>query len=711
LESENVSRETLEALEHLTPIDNIIDYLREAPTVKKRENKQTIELFNVACAFDIETTSFYVGETKQATMYLWQFAVNDMVCVGRTWEEWITLSVRIQETLNLSPERRLVIYVHNLSYEFQFMCKLFNWTKVFAIDSRKPVYAINSLGLEYRCSYLLSGYSLAKLAENLTTSDIRKLVGDLDYTLPRHSETPLTATELSYGINDVLIVTAYINEKISQDGGIHKMCITKTGYVRKFIKKNCYSKKNYKYYRGLMEYLTLRKEEYYMLKRAFQGGFTHANAYYSGKSIGTAETDDIKVSEGVTSYDFTSSYPAVFISEKFPMSQGRFQRIHSIKELEELIPHYCMVFDVRFTNINQKVDYESYISYSHCSKAIDPIINNGRIYSAKQITTTITEVDYHIIKAMYNYDKIEIGRCICYKKGYLPKPIIESILTLYRDKTQLKDVAGKEVEYLASKELLNACFGMMVTDIVRDENIFDEEWITKHPDPATVDELIDQYNNSHNRTLFYPWGIYCTAYARRNLFTGIMECKNDYIYSDTDSIKIINPEAHKPYIEKYNRIITRKIQVMCDTLKIDYSMTCPKTIEGKSKPLGVWDYDGHFQQFKTLGAKRYIYQYDNLKWNLTVSGVNKKSAIPYLYEKYGDRIIDKFADGLHIPEEATGKLLHTYIDTPCDGILRDYLGNLHEYHEKSFIHLEGTTYDLGISNIYNAFLNRRTLEK
>ena len=46
---------------------------------------------------------------------------------------------------------------------------------------------------------------------------------------------------------------------------------------------------------------------------------------------------------------------------------------------------------------------------------------------------------------------------------------------------------------------------------------------------------------------------------------------------------------------------------MCAFYGFDYEKDlCPKTIEGETKPLGVWDYDGHYDEFKSLGAKRYI---------------------------------------------------------------------------------------------------------
>ena len=47
---------------------------------------------------------------------------------------------------------------------------------------------------------------------------------------------------------------------------------------------------------------------------------------------------------------------------------------------------------------------------------------------------------------------------------------------MYEDKTKLKGVDGKEIEYLVSKNMINAAFGMMVTAIVRDEFDYDEEW-------------------------------------------------------------------------------------------------------------------------------------------------------------------------------------------------------------------------------------------
>ena len=149
-------------------------------TGEKLRSKKKIKYYDTPCSFDIETTSFIdVYGNKCAIMYEWTLGINGLVIIGRTWQELENVFYIINDFLSLSKDKILVIYIHNLSYEFQFICKRYTWSKVFAVDNRKPVYAIMlDYGIELRCSYLLSGYNLAKLAENLTIVNIAKLVGD-----------------------------------------------------------------------------------------------------------------------------------------------------------------------------------------------------------------------------------------------------------------------------------------------------------------------------------------------------------------------------------------------------------------------------------------------------------------------------------------------------------------------------------------------------
>ena len=204
--------------------------------------------YNIPAAFDIETSSFYSHDVKCAITYEWTFGIGfisngefrRLKTYGRTWEQFEIFIDAVSKILALHSNRRLVVYVHNLPYEWQFMRKHFRWTKVFFIDQRKPVYAINSLGVEFRCSLKLSGKSLAKTAKDLIKYEAKKMVGDLDYSLIRTPETPLTRVELGYCEADVEVILCYIQEKIEQEGDITRIPLTKTGYVRRYCKAACF---------------------------------------------------------------------------------------------------------------------------------------------------------------------------------------------------------------------------------------------------------------------------------------------------------------------------------------------------------------------------------------------------------------------------------------------------------------------------------------
>lgn len=694
-------------------------------------NSKGEHFYNVPCSFDIETTSFYRDEDgtaydyeqaqrlmqkrkikleKAAIMYVWQFGINGRVIVGRTWDEFTEMCDVIADTLQLGEKRRLICYVHNLSYEFQFIRNWFDWAKVFSIDLRKPIYAITSRFIEFRCSYLLSGYSLAKLGEQLVKYKCEKKTGDLDYSLLRHRQTPLTNAEIGYCINDIKVVMCYIQERIEEVKHICNLPLTKTGFVRKYCRKHCLRTKNEEGktvpnwdYVNLMQELQITSlDEFRMLQRAFAGGFTHANAIY---------TDEI--TPEVDSYDFTSSYPYVMVAEQYPMSKGVCIQVKSMKQFEFLISKYCCVFDIEFNNIFTSETQDNPISASKCFIKQNVVENNGRVAAAKQISLTITDIDFHIIKNFYHWESMRVGTMYCYKRGYLPTEFVKAILHLYEKKTTLKGVDGMEVEYLNSKEMLNSCYGMCVTNPLRDEFVYNGDWDTEHMTPEQQSNLLYTYNSSKNRFLFYPWGIFVTAYARRNLFTGIYEAKDDYIYSDTDSIKLMQGDQHKAYFDTYNKQAEQKLRKACKFHGIPFEMCQPKTIKGVKKLLGVWDYEGRYTRFKTLGAKRYMVEQENaLKTggksypvSLTVSGVNKKCAIPYLMEKYGQNgIFDAFTNYLDLPPKATGKNIHTYIDYGITGSIFDYLGNECDYNEKSGVHLEPTGYSLSLSVIYLNYL-------
>jgi len=679
------------------------NYFKELAISTIKTNKK-ITFYDIESSLDIETTSTYVnGDEKIAFMYIWMFGIgldND-VFYGRTWEQLETFLNNVNQQLELTESLRLVTYVHNLGYEFQFMRKNFNWLNVFAVDDRKPIKALCDLGIEFRDSYILSGFSLENTAKNLTKYKVKKMVGDLDYSLIRHSLTSLTDIELKYCENDVLVVLAYIKEQIEMYKNVSKIPLTNTGRVRDYVRKSCYysssnhrksDKGKYIKYRKIMGDLTLELDVYKQLKRSFMGGFTHSSKDKTNLVL-----------KGVDSIDLVSSYPTVMLSDKYPMSRPKKVSVSSVEELKKLFYNNCVVFDLRLKGVKNKIGYESYLSESKCFNTVKAVVNNGRIFEADELVTTITDVDFSIIEAVYSWDSIEVSNVLAFRCGYLPKPIIESILKLYGDKTMLKDVKGSEVEYLLSKGMLNSVYGMCVTDFIKDDHVYDETWTVE---PVNAREKIQDYNKSKSRFLYYPWGIWVTAYARRNLWSAIINIGDDYIYSDTDSVKMLNYGKHKKYINDYNKHVMYKLEKMMRFYKLDVDMLKPKTINGKVKPLGVWEHEGHYTKFKTLGAKRYLIE-ENNNFFLTVAGLSKKNGIEHIKQvnnNDSDKIFKSFDDELYIPKEKTGKMTHTYLDVENQAMIKDYQNNYLHVKTLSSTHLDKCDFTLSISLLYKQFL-------
>lgn len=702
---------------------------------------------NISAGFDIESTSFYDESNppnKVAIMYHWQIGIDGIVTSGRAWPDYQKLLSAINQQFGLSwKSERLVIYVHNLPYEFQFMRKWFDWSDVFMLDNRKIVRCTTG-PFEYRCSLKLAGgRSLKSVGDNLNKYIIRKMAGDLDYSLIRHSKTPLTEKELKYCENDVRVVMSYIQEKIETDGDITKIPLTNTGYVRRFVKEKMFETRVET--SKLMKTLTMTPQEFLDLRQAFQGGFVHGNVKYIGKTV-----------KHVMSMDISSSYPAVILLKKFPMSKlHTLDKIDNEKQLQYLLKNKCCLFTVKLTTLTPKVLYANPIASSKVVKGTlkGATINNGKVVSADELTITITEQDFFTIDEFYSFESIEIIRFGYYDVGYLPKNIHEAVGTMYKGKTELKGVEGSELEYMVLKNMLNSNYGMMVMNPIRDEYYYVpqesdsvKEWtdedgsarrrITKNgyakQNPNLI-EAIEAYNTDKNRFLFYPWGVWITAYARRNLFKAIKAVGEDFVYCDTDSVKFMNPESHTEWFEEYNREILEGIKLAQKYTKLDGSYYMPK-----GKTIGIFDFDGLYRRFRTLGAKRYFVEYENKKHKFykvkgkryipidgnalkeltvnvqktrlafadnfaaTVSGMRKANCRDYLVETGSP--FDSFTSDLTVPATKSGRNLLTYIDEPRYGEVVDYLGNRAPYMELSGIHMESMGYEFSQSKDFERYI-------
>ena len=153
-------------------LEDVLDHLGELPTCWKGKK----HYYDIPASFDIETTNYVENGVKKACMYTWSFCICGWCVTGRTWEEWLECLDILHKRLDTNDQKILIIYVHNLDFEFQWMRKWLEWEAVFALDQRRPCYARTKTGIEFRCSYILSGASLEYVGNNLQKYQIRKLL-------------------------------------------------------------------------------------------------------------------------------------------------------------------------------------------------------------------------------------------------------------------------------------------------------------------------------------------------------------------------------------------------------------------------------------------------------------------------------------------------------------------------------------------------------
>ena len=662
---------------------------------KKKNGKSPITKYcNSIMTFDIEVSSAWLehgkvipyrkGESADywnnlqplALCYIWQFSCDGVVYYGRELRDFLKVLD------DLPHDVEIIIWVHNLSYEFHFLTNILTWDSVFARSSHKPIKAKSKEypNIEFRCTYMLTRLSLATWGEQL---GVAKMVGDLDYDKLRTPLTKLTDKELKYCEMDCLVVEAGIKSYLKKYKKQRFIPMTQTGTVRQEVKEILMSDEEY--VKKIKRLVPKSPEEYKRLQTVFAGGYTHANRYWSGQTI-----------EGhIEHYDFASSYPTVMVAEKYPMTPWLY--LGSEMPNEDSFEDYAYILVLKFSQL-KSLSLNTYIQASKVN-AKNMKLDNGRVRSADELTITITEQDYITIKNNYEWESLEVIKSYRSKKEYLPKPFVEYILELYANKTELKDVEGKEELYMQSKQYINSMFGMCVTAIVQAEvELVGDDWIVKPLTRDFVQHKLEQLSQNNPREkryfLSYSWGCWVTAYARRNLWKCIESCDHDVLYCDTDSIFVLG----KHDFSWYNDEITKKLEIACKKQNLDFNKTRPKTPKGKEKPLGIFDSEDSCIEFKTLGAKRYVERREgDGKLHLTVSGINK-GAVELLNDD-----IDNFEDGFNFDKDAdcVTKKLSTYIvDMPIvkwnDGYISTYTHG---------INLRRTGYELSMTDEYKKLIS------
>lgn len=243
---------------------------------------------NTIYTFDIESTSYIKLHNKiynmlkydeltedekeecekKCLMYIWTLSIDEEVFYGRTWEEFYNFLELID---NRDREVKKIIFVHNLSFEFQFLKSYFNIKDVFARKAHKVIKCmLEDFNIEFRCSYMMSNCALDKLTE-LYKLPVKKLKGNLDYNKIRTPITRMTNEELAYCENDCLVVYYYILEELKTYERVDKIPITSTGHVRKELRDIVMN--DYSYRNKVRKSINVDPHVYNLLIDCFAGRF------------------------------------------------------------------------------------------------------------------------------------------------------------------------------------------------------------------------------------------------------------------------------------------------------------------------------------------------------------------------------------------------------------------------------------------------------
>lgn len=661
----------------VTPEQFPLEWLYNRPLVKRKQGnqrtKKRVKYKDIITAFDIETTRLI--DIEQSVMYVWQWQFDeDYTVVGRTWEQFAAFQRKIAKILDDSV---LVVFVHNLSYEFQFLRGIYQFSpdEVFAIKSRK-VLKCNMHGcFEFRCSYIHSNMNLDTYTKKMGVKH-KKLTGTFDYEKIRYPWTKLSNDELAYCVHDVQGLVEAIKIEMEHDGdNLYTFPLTSTGYVRRDAKK---AMSNVSF--GFVKNQLPDYEIYKMLREAFRGGNTHANRYYANYTL-----------HNVHSADRSSSYPDVMCNCKFPISE--FYRLGDLpyKDVVKLIErrNKALIMRVAITGIYlTRIDWGCpYLSISKCRHIENALEDNGRILSADYLETTLTDIDLRIVLQEYSFTDIRFFDVASSRYGYLPSPLISTICQYYHYKTELKNVPGQELLYMKSKNKLNSLYGMCAQDPVKQSILFiNNDFQEQNEEEAKL--LLE-----HNKKAFlaYQWGVWVTAWARYRLEEGIILAHGDienpnspqFVYCDTDSVKYLGDID----LTVFNR------QRITDSKRSGAYATDPA---GITHYMGVYEKEHDMCEFRTMGAKKYVYrETPKDKLICTIAGVSKSLGGKEL-ESHGG--ITAFHEGFTF-EEAGG--LEAVYNDDIDKVI-DIDG--HSLKITSNVVLKPSTYTLGLSADYKRLL-------
>lgn len=583
------------------------------PMLTFKDLQRNHKMVKYATDFAVLDTETSHTDLITGWVYQWAFKLKKTYIYGRKPEEFIELLIRMAERYQLSTDKRLIIYLHNASYDLQYLkhyLKGYDPAAQFLAIDAHSILICDVLGFRILCSYKLTNLSLAALSENYASNYV-KAVGEIDYSIVRYQDSNLTDQDWFYMFSDVAAQYDGICGYLKAMGYKYafQAPFTSTGFVRTACRKAALKDKKW---RDKFTTSALDLEQYNLCRWAFMGGVCIASFMYSGKTVR---------GRNLRHKDFTSSYPARQMLDYFPEgAPSWYGDVDDRDELEELLNTYCCIFVLTLKEVHIKTGVTApCIPSSKCVGLREPVRLNGKIVYAKELSIAVTELDFKWIRKQYTADEMKVSKMLIFKRGTVPDWLRSEVFEYFKNKCTLKD--SNELLYNKSKAFLNAIYGMTATQILRPEYEMTDDGdfhIKEYENKEESDESrLKKYYRSYNSFMPYQYACYTTAWARDALFTMIESVGYDkFLYCDTDSVFYIETKKNAERMKEYadycrNRAISAGAYV-------------------DDKYLGEPTDEPKLRAFRALHAKCYAMEEYNKKTRkyelkVVIAGIPKKS--------------------------------------------------------------------------------------
>lgn len=489
-------------------------------------------------ACDFETTVYEGQESTEVWSAAYAVLYRDKVNVEHSIEDFIK---------DLSSYRKNIIcWFHNEKFDGSFIVDYllkngWEWTNEKRPDTKQFKTLISGKNrwysmtlntgngiIEIRDSAKLMPMTLAEMGKAFNTKH-RKL--EMEYKGTRYAGCSITAEEMEYIINDVLVLKEALEYMI--DNGHTNLTIGSCA-LNEYASKLTKSVFNTMFPRltdiGIEDYYQASNADEY-IRKAYRGGFCYLKRGMEGR-----------VSGGKT-YDVNSLYPSVMHSKsgnRYPIGRPHFWKgdipSEALKEARLYFVQVRCRFNLKENHLptiqikgNAMYRGNEWLETSDIKvrgKLYKRIFGkDGEIIEAKP-TLTLTSVDYKLFKEHYNVEEEEVlSGCWFYTEIGLFNDYID----FWGEKKMKAKTKGERTE---AKLFLNNLYGKFASST-------DSSYrypVLRHD--GVVEYVLEEENNKEAG--YIAVGAFVTSYARYFTITHGQLNYDKFIYSDTDSLHLLD---------------------------------------------------------------------------------------------------------------------------------------------------------------------------